>query len=103
MLQKLLTHKTGSLSKILMGTAMIGFFGIFSPNTAAAKGEECYQLDHQQHECESNDACSWSQWLPSCVGDKHCMDLDDTTCNQTAGCSLSNPSPDMGSCYPKHL
>ncbi|MBY0292884.1 MAG: hypothetical protein K2W92_06330 [Alphaproteobacteria bacterium] len=100
MQQGFLTHKTGSLSKILMGTAMIGFFGIFSPNTAA-KAVDCDHLYHQ-HECESNDACYWSSWGPSCVGEQHCAGLDETTCSQTAGCFMSYPSSDMGTCYPKH-
>lgn len=101
MQQEFLTHKTGSFSKILMGTAMIGFFGIFSPNTAVAAGEECYNI-HTPHACESNHACSWISTGSSCMGESHCYGLDETSCSQTPGCYPGGPSPDMGSCVPKH-
>jgi hypothetical protein len=100
MQQKSLPHKTGSLSKILMGTAMVGFFGIFSPNTAASAAE-CYLL-HTQHECESDSACHWVLDVPYCVGSQHCFGLDETTCRQTPGCHMTEPpGGDTGTCQSK--
>ena len=58
MQQKSLPHKTGSLSKILMGTAMIGFLGIFSSN-AVAQALDC-STHNNQNACESNPECAWA-------------------------------------------
>lgn len=100
MQQEFLTHKTGSFSKILMGTAMIGFFGIFSPNTAAT-ASDCYSL-YTPHECENNPACHWSSAGPSCMGGESCWGLDETTCSQTPGCFMDTPPADIGTCINKH-
>jgi hypothetical protein len=100
MQQKSLPHKTGSLSKIFMGIAMVGFFGIFSPNTAATAAG-CHLLN-TQHECESNSNCQWFSYGPSCAGGTHCYGLDDMTCEQTEGCFMSYPPADIGSCSEKY-
>ncbi len=89
-----------SLSKILMGTAMVGFFGIFSPNTAAIAAE-CHLLN-TQHECESNSTCQWISPGSHCAGDAHCHGLDETQCSQTAGCFMAHPPAEMGSCTKKY-
>lgn len=100
MQQEFLTHKTGSLSKILMGTAMIGFFGIFSPNTAAT-AVDCHHF-YEHHDCESHSICQWVPYGPDCIGGKQCHGLSEETCGQTAGCSMTYPGPDMGMCIENH-
>jgi hypothetical protein len=46
-----------SLSKILMGTAMIGFFGIFSSNEVA-QALDC-SIFNDQKACLSHSECGW--------------------------------------------
>ena len=102
MQQKSLSHKTALLSKILMGTAMVGFFGIFSPNTAA-KAQYCHHLQTQQ-DCENTPDCHWFSYGPSCGGGAHCYGLDETTCSQTAGCHMSEaPTGIKGFCVDQYV
>ena len=97
MQQKLLTQKTGSLSKTLMSIAMIGFFEIFSLNTAAT-AQECRSINDLD-ECEKNDACLWIPFGAECVGENHCYGLDPVACNQAQGCYEVQLPPQAGACY----